>query len=128
MPEPDHIKHPSKFNEAITKLLTERLKRFVNNSLDLKTCTEIYQVIFTSLTDVFEASDCKISNEGMNFLAQSYYGGVSINESGQCLDPDIFTQRAKVENIATGEVALLAVMLNGTDFALPLIHEIKRRS
>lgn len=128
MPEATNVKPLSRFNEAITRLLSERLKKFKNKQLDLVTCTEIYQEIFSSLVEVFEMSNNGITNESMNYLAQSYYDGVSVNNSGQCLDPDIFSQRAKLENIETRELALMAVMLDGTDFALPLIHEIKRRS
>ena len=128
MPEATNVKALSQFNEAITRLLTERLKKFKSNQLDLVTCVEIYQVIFSSLVEVFEASNSGITNEAMNYLSQAYYDSVSVNESGQELDPNIFSQRAKLENIETREIALMAVMLNHTDFAIPLIHEIKRRS
>ena len=80
------------------------------------------------MVEVFEASNSGITNEAMNYLSQAYYDSVSVNESGQELDPNIFSQRAKLENIETREIALMAVMLNHTDFAIPLIHEIKRRS
>jgi hypothetical protein len=46
----------------------------------------------------------------------------------QELDPNIFTQRAKLENIETRELALMALTLNGTDFTIPIIQEVKRRS
>ena len=62
----------------------------------------------------------------MNYLSQQYYDGVLIN-GHQELDPDIFTQRAKLDGISTEELTLLAVMLNGTDFAVPLIEEVKKR-
>ena len=52
---------------------------------------------------------------------------ISINDT-QELDPNIFTQRAKLENIETKELALMAVMMSGTPFAIPFIHEVKRRS
>jgi len=56
-----------------------------------------------------------------------YYDSVTIN-GNQDLDPHIFTQRAKLSNIETKELALLATMMNGTPFAAPFIGEIKRRS
>jgi hypothetical protein len=62
----------------------------------------------------------------MNYLAQQYYDSIKINNKHE-LDPNIFTQRAKLENIKTKEVALLAVMMRGTDFIIPLVQEIKRR-
>lgn len=117
----------SKFNEVITRLLTERLKQYHDKKLDLVVCVEIYQTIFNSLVEVFEQAGTGLSNESMNYLAQQYYDAVSVNGREE-LDPNIFTQRAKMDNIETKELALLAVMLNGTDFAVPLIQEVKRRS
>lgn len=116
----------SQFNDVITKLLGEKLKQFGDKKLDLVICVDIYQTIFNTLVEVFEQAGTGITNEGMNYLAQQYYDAVLINGREE-LNPNIFTQRAKVELIETKELALLAVMLNGTDFAVPLIQEIKRR-
>ena len=117
----------SKFNDVITKLLGEKLKRFSDKKLDLVICVEIYQEIFESLVEIFEQAKTGLTNEAMNYLAQQYYDSIVINGKEE-LDPNIFTQRATMENIETKELALLAVMLNGTDFAIPLINEVKRRS
>jgi len=117
----------SQFNDTITKLLVERLRRFHDQKLDLVVCVDIYQTIFDSLVEVFETAESGLTNEAMNYLAQQYYDGVLINGKEE-LNPNIFTARAKLENIDTKEVALLAVMLSGTEFAIPLIHEIKKRS
>lgn len=116
----------SQFNEVITKLLGEKLKQFSDKKLDLVVCVEIYQTIFNTLVEVFETANMGLTNESMNYLAQQYYDGVLINDNEE-LNPNIFSQRAKMELIETKELALMCVMLNGTDFALPLIREIKRR-
>jgi hypothetical protein len=94
------------------------------------TCVEFYTTIFDTLTEVIKSAQLPLSNEGMNYLAQQYYDGVQLATSSgfQELDPEIFTQRAKLENIETKELALLATILFGTDFAIPLIKEIKKRS
>ena len=117
-------------HEAVSKLLGERLKKYsVKDSearLDLVTCVKIYQDIFDTFVEIFKEGDVKICNESMNYVAQCYYDGILINNTHE-LDPNIFSQRAKIENIETKELALLAVLLNGTDFAIPLIHEVKRR-
>jgi len=63
----------------------------------------------------------------MNYLAQQYYDGILINNTHE-LDPNIFSERARLDNITTKEIALMAMMLNGTDFAVPLIMEVKKRS
>jgi hypothetical protein len=119
----------TQFHDVIAKLLGERLKHFNNSkkTLDIVACVEIYQTIFDSLVEVFKTSNVTLTNEAMNYLAQQYYDGVLIN-GRQELNPNIFTTRAKLENIETKECALLAVMLNGTDFAIPILQEIKKRA
>ncbi len=120
---------PGEFNEAISRLLEAKLKPFVTEQRDLNllTCTEIYTTIFEALVEVITQSEAPVSNEAVNYLAQQYYDGILINGT-QELDPNIFTQRAKLENIETRELALLAVMLWGTDFAKPVLAQIKQRS
>lgn len=114
-------------HKTFSTLLESRLKQFQDREPNLVVCTDCYTIIFNSLVEVIEESKAPISNEGMNYLAQQYYDAVLINNRYE-LDPNIFTQRAKVENIATKELALLVMMLKGTDFVYPLIEEIKRRS
>lgn len=120
---------PQEFHQTITKLLDAKLRPVVTEQreLNLVTCVEIYTMIFDALVEVITEASVEITNEGMNYLAQTYYDAVLIN-GNQELDPHIFTKRARVEDIATKELALLAVMLNGTDFALPIREEIKKRS
>ena len=115
------------FHDAISKLLIERLSKRKNQKLNKATCIEISNDIFFTLYKVIKNASTPLSTESVNFLAQMYYDSIDINET-QELDPNIFTQRAKLENIETKEIALLAVMLNGTEFATPFITEVKRRS
>lgn len=115
------------FNEAISKLLVERIAKYKNKSLNKETCISIYGTIFESLQEVFEASEVKISNESLNWIAQQYYDSVAIN-GAQELDPNIFTKRALLENVETKELALLAVMLKNTPYATPVVAMVKRRS
>lgn len=114
-----------KFNDSMLQLLQTKLQKYT--TLNRTTCLQIYNDIFESMVDVFQASGAQLTNEAVNYLAQQYYDGVLVNNT-QELDPNIFEQRAKLENIATKELALLAVMLGGTDFAVPVLQEIKRRS
>ena len=114
-------------HDAIALLLESNLKQYADErTLDLSVCTKIYQTIFESLVQVFQGSNVEITNESMNYLAQQYYDSIKINGRHE-LDPDIFSQRAKLENIETKEIALLATMMRGTDFFYPLVAEIKRR-
>lgn len=114
-------------HDSITKLLVGRLSKRKGQKLDRTSCIEIYNDIFFSLSDLIRESNIPLCNESVNMLSQMYYDSISINEN-QELDPNIFTQRAKLENIETKEIALLAFMMNGTPFASPFIAEVKRRS
>jgi hypothetical protein len=114
-------------HETITKLLSERLQRRIDEKLDNKKCLEIYQDIFFSLSEVVKQAGTPLGNESVNLLSQMYYDSITIN-GGQELDPNIFTQRAKIENIPTKELALMATMMNGTPFADPMIYAIRKRS
>ena len=125
---------PGEIHRTISKLMEAKLQPIMSppegepkRDLNLASCIEIYTTIFESLVEVIQEAGLPVTNEGMNYLAQQYYDGILINGT-QELDPDIFTQRAKVENIETKELALLAVILSGTDFALPILAEIKKRS
>lgn len=99
--------------------------------LNLVTCVEVYSTIFDSLVEVLSeaAKDGEqlITNEGMNYLAQQFYDGVRVNGT-QELDPDIFTQRAGLGLIETKELVAIAAVLAGSDFALPVLEEIRKRS
>jgi hypothetical protein len=117
----------NKLHETISTLVTERLIRRKGEKFNTSVCSEIYQDIFFSLTEIFKEAKTPLCNESVNFLAQMYYDSVTINDNQQ-LDPAIFTQRAKLNNLEIRELALLATMMNGTPFASPFIGEIKRRS
>ena len=120
---------PPRLHEAISKLLTIKLAKYSGSGekLSLLICTKIYTDIFDTLVEVLSAAKIKIDNEAMNYMAQCYYDGILINNKHD-LDPNIFDKRAKLENINTKEIALMAMMLNGTPFVDPLIVEVKKRS
>lgn len=114
-------------HEVISKLLAERLLRRKGEKLTSQVCSEIYQDIFFSLSEVIKESSVPLTNESVNFIAQMYYDAVTVN-GDQELDPNIFTQRASLKNIETKEIGLMAMMFNKTPFAAPFISEVKRRS
>jgi hypothetical protein len=116
-----------KLHETISQLLVERLSKRKGENLNSTVCSEIYQDIFFSLSEIVKEASIPLTNESVNFIAQMYYDAVTIN-GGQELDPNIFTQRANLLNIETKEVALMAMMFNHTPFAVPFISEVKRRS
>lgn len=119
-----------KVHETLSRLLTDRLSRHVSQKISREICIEIYQDIFYTLSEVIKESGTPLSNESVNLLSQFYYDAVDLQTaSGPLgLDPDIFTQRAKLENIPTKELALLGTMMSGTPFGDVFIGAVKRRS
>jgi hypothetical protein len=114
-------------HEAITQLLNGKLQKRLQEKLDKATCTEIYQDVFFTLSEVVKEAGTPLSNESVNLLAQLYYDSITVN-GGQELDPNIFTQRAKLENIPTKEIALLATMFRDSPFDVIFLSAMKRRS
>lgn len=115
------------FHKAISQILVEKLTQYRGKSASKDNCMQIYQTIFLSLQEIFVTSGVTLTNEAMNYLAQQYYDGVTINGRDE-LDPNIFTVRASLDNIETKEIALMAMLLKGTDFAYPLYEKIRSRS
>ena len=118
---------PQSVHDSISKLLTERLSRRKGQKLNRAACVEIYNDVFFTLSEVVKTSGTPLSNESVNLLAQMYYDTITINGNEE-LDPNIFTQRAQPGNIPTKELALMAVMMNGTPFGDLFVSEVKRRS
>jgi hypothetical protein len=115
-------------HQTIAPLLQTRLSRFEGRGakLDRTTCLEIYSEIFNVFVDVISSTDAKLSNEGMNYVAQQYYDGILIN-GHQELDPDIFDKRASMDNIPTPELCIIGAMLRGTEFLRPVVKALKSR-
>ena len=114
-------------HEAMTEMLTTKLQKFLNEPLNRGTCIQIYNVLFESLQTITSGLNLEITNEGMNYLAQLYYDSVLVS-GNKVLDPNIFTQRAKLENISTKELVVMSAFVNRSPFAVDIIKEIKRRS
>lgn len=118
-------------HDSLSVLLTKKLEKHSGSRLNVETCTSIYRDIFDCILEVFQESHTEVSNEGVNLLAQMYYDSISIKDNNggtQELDPNIFDKRAKLENLETKELAMMAVLFNGTPFAPLFIHAVKRRS
>jgi hypothetical protein len=114
-------------HDSLSKLLVSKLEGHKESKLSSSTCISIYTDIFNCIVEVFQQSEIAISNEGVNLVAQMYYDSIKINGTEE-LDPNIFDKKAKLENVTTKELAMLATLFNGTPFSPIFIHEVKRRS
>lgn len=116
-------------NEAIESVINAKLEliRERGESLNIATCLEVYQTIFTLIENVLLGSNTGASNETANYIAQSYYDNVAVNDR-EGLNPHIFTQRAKLENIESRDLIVLLAFFRGTDAVKPIIAELKRRN
>ena len=121
------------FHQAMTKLLERNINMMFKNEnligkdLDKTACIRVYQTIFETTIELIQAGNIEISNESVNYLAQQYYDGALLN-NGHELDPSIFSQRAKLDGVPTNELALLSVLLKGTDFMIPVVKMLKQRN
>lgn len=118
-------------SDALGRLLDERLKLILKDrpALTQESCNKIYVEIFDTVASVFQESGANavLSNESVNYIAQALYESIKINETGQTLDPNIFSKRAKLENISTKELAFMYVVFRDSEMCLPIGLEIKRR-
>jgi len=119
--------HKQKILEAITRVLDERMKVLIERKPDVGTSIEAYTIIFNVVTEIMTQTKAGMTNEAMNYIAQQLYDCVTFNEHGD-LDPNIFTQRAKLEKISTKELVVIATIFSGNILAAPVIKEIKQRS
>lgn len=124
--EPKKTFHVS-MSQLLEKKLSELQKKENFERLNVHVCTQIYKTIFETLVEIIEGGKVELTNEAANYVAQQYYDGTLINGRHE-LDPEIFEKRAKLENIESRELAMIGSMLRGTDFLLPVVAELKKRS
>lgn len=120
--------NPDRFYTAISSLVEASLTNiFKGKSIAQVNHTEVYQAIYNSVVEVFQTSKVNnLSNEFMNYVAQQFYDEVVFNDK-TTLDPNIFTQRAKLSEMVTSEVQFLAMFYKGTHLFPLVIAEAKRR-
>lgn len=119
---------PPSLADSLNSIIEERVKLLFTEHLkvDDSTASRVYQAIFNVFEEVLGNAKLKITNEAMNYVAQMYYDTIEY-APGQGFNPNIFTQRAKLENIPTSDILILVTVLKGSIFAVPLFHEFKRR-
>lgn len=119
------------FHETFSTLLESNLeltrKTHDLSKINTYSCLKIYETIFNTLTNILQEAGVKISNDAANYVAQQYYDGTLINARYE-LDPEIFTKRAKLEEISTPDLIKVAAILRGTDFLAPVVLAIKNRN
>lgn len=109
----------------VDKIIVERLKKFMGESLNRVTCMKIYEEIFRVFVEIFNEAELGLSNEAVNYIAQGYYDSIKFGEHE--LDHEIFTQRAKMSDISPLELRVLFMLLKDSQFGVEFAQEIKRR-
>jgi hypothetical protein len=121
----EHNKKQQVF-DAISKMIEQKLFVYKNESINPLICLKIYQEIFSTFTEVLNNSKIQISNEALNYVAQLFYDMVKINNNKE-LDPNIFTQRASLDNVETKDLKIIITILKGSPVALIPFEELKKR-
>lgn len=99
------------FHESFSELLKNNLLyTFKEKSITKDVCLGIYQEIFSLVTQTLMEGKIELSNEGANYVAQLYYESIRINNTCE-LDPSIFTQEAKVENLSKKDCLIIFALL-----------------
>ena len=108
-------------------MLNERLSIFKGKTLNRATLMELYATIFNVTADVFIQSNVNLSNEAMNLVAQLYYEDININRK-QGVDEQIYTQKAKMENIPNHELIIMTKLWKDHPYGQLFVETLKRRS
>ena len=118
-------------HDAIVEHLNLSMQQFMGKSLNDDTCLLVYRDLFenvsTIATQLNERAKVKLSNESVNYIAQQYYDCVTVN-GRQILNPNIFSQRASLDNIPTDEMLVILAFVNGSEFAGDVTKKIRSRS
>jgi len=117
--------------DAVKRAIEAKLQKHRGHDpSDKESCTLIYQDIFLALQEIvlmIPTLKNGITDKGINFVAQAYYDMVSINGRDE-LNPNIFTERVKHDDMPTSELALCGVLLHGTPVLAEIVAVIKKRS
>lgn len=116
----------SSFSTLMDEMIQNRLQLFVDRKVDRQTMMEIYATIFNTVSDVFASSNVNLSNEAVNLAAQVYYDDLDINGRNE-VDSEIFTRRAKPENVPNHELVVLTMLWKDHPNGQVFLRELKRR-
>lgn len=120
---------PTRFHDAIAAVVEEGLRTtFLHEPLNRETCMKIYTFIFNTVLDVLSTANMQVSNDFINYVAQQFYAAIEINGRDDQLDPNIFTQKTRLEDVKTVELHLLAMLFRGTDGFSSVFAELRRRN
>jgi hypothetical protein len=115
------------FSKMMEMMLNERLTVFKGKTLNRGTLMELYTTIFNLVSDIFVQSKVQLSNEAVNLVAQLYYEDININHR-QGVDEQIYTQRAKFENIPNHELVIMTKLWKDHPYGQLFVQVLKKRS
>lgn len=114
------------FSKMMEEMLNERLRIFKGKSFNKATLMELYTTIFNLCSDIFIQSKVELSNEAVNMVAQLYYEDININNK-QGVDEQIYTQKAKFENIPNFELIIMTKLWQDHPYGQLFVTALKGR-
>lgn len=119
----------TELHDSIQKMVKSTLETYKNKGFNKENCIQIYASLFKVfeelVTSIPELSKY-ITNDGLNFVCQSYYDMIQIND--QFLIPDIFDKEVTIKDLSTPELIRCLMLLTNTPFQSMIIQEIKHRN
>lgn len=119
-------KRAAEFQSSILTIINDRLQVLLKRDINSALFLEAYQIIFGAVSEVMQTANAGVSNDFVNFVSQHIYDCISIG-GDQRMDPNIFTQRARIEDLSTGEILLAIPLMLSDVAAADLIRAVKGR-
>lgn len=120
----------SPFNQSFIKLMNSKLEKYHTKKINQSLSKSVYQDVYNVLTEILSlaaGSKYSLSHESLSYFTQLYYDCI-ISSDGQKLDTNTIGKLANLSKIDNKELDFYSFAFYGTDLAIHVNHEIKRRS
>lgn len=100
--------------DAICKVIAGSVEKFVNEHLTRDVAMRIYVEVFNKIREVFDESKLTITEDCMNWIAQSFYNAMKVNGRDE-LPGDIFTKKVNIRDLNAADLMMLIVIFRGSN-------------
>lgn len=112
--------------EAFNVVVTNAIKIFEKETLNRHVYMEIYTAIYNAVYDLLVKGHFKLTNDAVNYIAQSYWDMLSINNSENGIPDDIFTKRITINDIPIEDVAKIFILFRGSPLCIEAAKRLRR--